>query len=226
MLSKQKRISMTQVKDAERTVRRVPAWLPWGLLGIFAVVLIVSGIMLKNTSKPPVGVAAAAVPSSIRPTQKEVDNYTVGPGLPKYISIPSIKVQKTRVRGLGLKAEQIISPSNVYDTGWYTGSSRPGQKGAMFIFGHVSSWSANGIFHNLKKLRPGDQVKVTRGDDRVFTYQVVSTKIYPADKVDMAAVLSPVDAKQGLNLMTCTGSVMKDTNEFSERLVVFTKFTH
>ena len=93
----------------------------------------------------------------------------------------------------------------------------------MFIFGHVSSWTANGVFHDLKKLKPGDQIAVTRGDDKVFIYQVVSSKVYSADDVDMNEVLSPVNAaKPGLNLMTCSGSVIKGTNNFSERLVVFT----
>jgi hypothetical protein len=39
----------------------------------------------------------------------------------------------------------------------------------------------------------------------------------------MKQVLSPINPnKPGLNLMTCTGHVMKGTSEFSERLVVFT----
>ncbi|MEI9913455.1 MAG: class F sortase [Candidatus Saccharibacteria bacterium] len=60
-----------------------------------------------------------------------------------------------------------------------------GQAGAMFIYGHVSSWTADGIFFNLKKLVQGDKIVITRGDNKTYTYQVVSTKIYPYNNVDM-----------------------------------------
>ena len=88
---------------------------------------------------------------------------------------------------------------------------------------NVSSWTANGVFYNLKQLQPGDKVIITRGDNKTFTYQVVSSKVYNYKKVDMQAALSPIESnKPGLNLMTCTGQVIKGTSEFNERLVVFT----
>lgn len=125
---------------------------------------------------------------------------------------------------LGLTSGGAIAvPDNIYDAGWYDKSSLPGQKGAMFIYGHVSSWTADGIFHDLKKLKAGDSVVITRGDNKKFTYRVISTKTYPYNKVDMNQVLSPIDGNEtGLNLMTCTGQIIKGTSEFNERLVVFT----
>jgi sortase A len=93
----------------------------------------------------------------------------------------------------------------------------------MFIYGHVSSWTNDGVFYNLKKLKAGDTITITRGDNTTYNYQVVSVKIYPYNNVDMEQVLAPIDAsKPGLNLMTCTGQVIKGTSEFNERLVVFT----
>ena len=165
-----------------------------------------------------------SAPSSSEPSSKAIANYRVAPSLPRYIEIPSINVGRTRVIRLGVtKKKQIASPGNIYDAGWYDKSSKPGQDGAMFIYGHVSSWTADGVFYNLKSLRPGDKVIITRGDNKKFTYRVVFSKIYPADKIDMHAALSPAQAgKPGLNLMTCAGHVIKNTNNLSERLVVFT----
>jgi sortase (surface protein transpeptidase) len=163
-------------------------------------------------------------PSSTKPSQQSVDSYSVAANLPKYINIPDINVTKSRIVQLGLKKNnQIAEPDNIYDTGWYNTSSKPGQSGAMFIFGHVSSWKANGVFYDLKKLQTGKRITITRGDSQVFTYQVISSKIYPYKNVDMKAVLSPVDpSRPGLNLMTCTGNIIKGTNEFDERVVMFT----
>lgn len=166
-----------------------------------------------------------AAPSAKKPSQHEVTTYSVAPDLPRTISIPAISVPQSRVISLGLtKGNQIAAPNNVYDAGWYTGSAKPGQQGAMFIYGHVSSWQAKGIFYNLGKLKAGDSVTITRGDGKIYTYQVVSLKTYPYNDVDMQTVLSPVDANTpGLNLMTCTGKVIKGTSTFDHRLVVFTK---
>lgn len=215
---------MAKAKDPALKVRKFPMWLPWALIIVGVIGVLVSGILLKNTSKPPANVAVAAAPSSSKPSPKTVTSYTVPPTDPKYIAIPAIKISQVRIINLGLdKTGAIATPDNIYDTGWYNQSSRPGQSGATFIYGHVSSWQTNGIFYNLKKLTPGDTVAVTRGDNKVFTYRVVSSKIYPADDVDMNTVLSPVEAdRPGLNLMTCTGTVIKGTSEFTERLVVFT----
>ena len=201
-----------------------PALVVFGLaLGAAATILFVHD---KQTELHlPAGVAASQVaPSTVKPTTQAVASYTVPADNPKYLSIPAIKITDTRIIQLGLtKTHQIAVPDNVYDTGWYDASAEPGQNGAMFIYGHVSSWTVDGVFYNLKKLAVGDKIRVTRGDNRVFTYQVVTTKIYPHDNVDMNSVLAPIDAKTpGLNLMTCTGKVIKGTSEFSERLVVFT----
>lgn len=197
-----------------------------------ALVILAAFVYYKQTLSPqaPSGdnQTQAGQPSAVKPKRNEIDSYQVAPLLPRYISIPSIKVGKTRVIQLGLtKNNQIAVPSNIFDAGWYNNSSRPGDNGAMFIYGHVSSWQADGIFYNLNKLRPGDKIVVTRGDNKQYTYQVDSTKVYSHDSVDMKAVLSPVNSSRpGLNLMTCTGTVIKGTSEFSERLVVFTSLVN
>lgn len=211
-----------------RLNRKDSLYLAWALILIGVTALIASVfIIYKNSHRAepqdPLG-TTQAVPSSIKPTQKTIAAYSVAPDLPKYISIPAIDITQTRIIQLGLLNNgQIATPDNIYDTGWYNGSAKPGQNGAMFIYGHVSSWTADGIFYNLNKLKSGNTVTIVRGDNTTFTYRVVSLKVYPYTKVDMHAVLSPVSTDTpGLNLMTCTGQVIKGTSEFNERLVVFT----
>lgn len=165
-----------------------------------------------------------AAPASVKPKPEEVAQYQVAPDLPKYINIPAIHMSQVRIFQLGLgKGNKIATPDNIFDAGWYKASAKPGQDGAMFIYGHLSNWESNGSFYDLHKLKPGDTVTVTRGDNRQFTYKVTETKTYPADSVPMDTVLAPtVAGQQGLNLMTCAGKVIKGTNDFTERLVVYT----
>jgi LPXTG-site transpeptidase (sortase) family protein len=189
-------------------------------------------VTLHDPSPPPLTKLAtpdlnhvSKLPSA--PSKQATVNYTVAPSLPKYIAIPAIHIPNTEVVPLGLDTTGAIDvPSSSYVSGWYNGSAKPGQQGAMFIYGHVAGWYTGGIFYNLKKLHAGDIVRVTRGDNKVYTYEVITSKVYPYQSVDMQAVLAPVVKNvPGLNLMTCTGTVVKGSNPitFNERLVVFTK---
>jgi LPXTG-site transpeptidase (sortase) family protein len=179
---------------------------------------------VRPLPQPTKSVVAGPTPSAVKPKPSAVEAYTVAPDLPRYIEIPQIGVPKSRVMGLSTDTKQQIAvPNNLFDVGWYKQSGKPGEAGAMFMYGHVSGWQANGVFYNLYQLRAGDTVTVTRGDNAVFTYTVVATKRYPVSAVDMAAALAPVTrGRQGLNLMTCAGKMDEATGEFSERLVVFT----
>lgn len=211
---------------------RVRLFIGFGLIVIGLTGLILAAVIYANRPRPPKLTGSQAVksvdatipPSSAKPSTKDEAAYSVPYSNPKYISIPAIGINNVPVLKLGLMADgAIATPDNIYDSGWYDGSSLPGQPGAMFIFGHVSSWTANGIFYNLKKLAPGDTVTITRGDNTTYSYSVVTTKVYSYNAVDMNQVLSPINASvPGLNLMTCTGQVISGTSEFNKRLVVFT----
>jgi len=199
------------------------------LIAVGLVLALVAVMMLvdqhKTKPKPPPGaLTSKSAPSSVKPKPQAVASYSVPATDPKYITISAIGVSRTPILKLGLTASGAIAvPDNIYYTGWYDGSVKPGQNGAMFIYGHVSSWTADGVFYNLKKLIAGDKITITRGDNTIYTYQVVSSKVYPYNNVPMNTVLVPVRSNTpGLNLMTCTGKVIAGTSEFNERLVVYT----
>ena len=168
------------------------------------------------------GAGDAAVISTVKPSAAAIRQYVVAPNLPRYLKIPKLGVN-ARVLQVGLTASGAIgTPNNVYDTAWYLGSAEPGQTGATVIDGHVSSWTTKGIFYNLKKLVPGDSIQIVRGDGTVFNYQVVRTQAYNVKSVNMHAAITPVTSgKSGLNLITCTGDVLKGGGGYSQRLIVF-----
>jgi sortase (surface protein transpeptidase) len=161
-------------------------------------------------------------PSTLKVTNSEFDNYTSAPSLPRYIFIPKIGVRAI-VRELGLTADnQIAAPDNVFDTGWFIGSSKPGQSGAVLIDGHVSSWTTHGVFYSIKSLVAGDAIRVELGGGNTINYKVVKTVVYDYQDVDISKLLAPVITGQpGLNLITCTGDVISGTNDFNERVVVY-----
>lgn len=168
----------------------------------------------KNSSSSP--------PSTVKPTPNTIASFIVAPNLPRYLNIPKLGVH-ARVFSVGLtRSGSLETPHNIYDTDWYDESSLPGQPGAMLIDGHVSSWTAHGVFYGIKTLLPGDLLQIVRGDGQIFNYKVVKTQIYNANNVNMAAALSSIiPGKPGLNLITCTGDVIPGTNDFNERVVVY-----
>jgi sortase (surface protein transpeptidase) len=166
--------------------------------------------------------ASNDLPDTTRPSNQAVSQYVVAPDLPRYLKIPKLGVS-ARIMQAGVNtAGALDTPKNVYDTAWYTGSAKPGLPGAALIDGHVSSWTTPGVFHDLDKLVSGDQLQITRGDGAVFNYRVVKRQVYNVGQVDMQAALTPITAgKPGLNLISCTGQVIKGTGRYSQRVIVF-----
>jgi LPXTG-site transpeptidase (sortase) family protein len=160
--------------------------------------------------------------STVMPSAKAFTAYAVAPNLAKYLKIPAIGVD-ARVLQVGvLSSGALGTPDNVFDTAWYTGSAQPGQPGATLIDGHVSSWTSHGVFYNLHNLKAGDTIQIVKGDNSVVNYVVMKTQVYSAGDVNMQAAITPITPSvSGLNLITCTGRVIKGTSNFNQRVVVF-----
>lgn len=172
--------------------------------------------------------AQAADPSNDRDNLTEdkpsgTSTYKVAPDLPRVLQIPSIGVN-ARVLQLGVKSNnELATPSNIYDAGWYTGSSKPTDRaGAILIDGHVSGPTKHGVFYNLKKLKAGDEMILERGDGEKLTFVVTRSKTVKTEEVDMGEMMrSDEPTKLALNLITCGGVFDAKNNEFESRVLVF-----
>ncbi len=196
------------------------------MTGVLVVIACIASSLQGGTPPTATGsriqATAAALPNTQVPSTDEITAYTVPADAPRLIIIPRIDT-RARVMALGLDvAGRIDAPHNVHDAGWFNQSSKPGRPGAIVIDGHVSGWASKGVFYNLNKLSPGDPIIIERGDTSRVTYHVAKSQGYEADKVDMTALLAPIDPEHpGLNIITCTGAVLKGTNEYDKRLIVF-----
>ncbi len=160
-------------------------------------------------------------PSTVKPAPTVVRTYTVPPANPRYLDIPKLKVHG-RVLALGVdRKNELKAPYGIYDAGWYDASAKPGENGAMLVDGHSGIGRTRGIFHDLTKLVPGDDIVVQRGDGQTFTYKVVDVKVQDVGQVDMSTLLVSADtAKPGLNLITCAGDQIPGTFSLKQRVVV------
>lgn len=160
--------------------------------------------------------------SESEPTTQAKRAYSVAADMPKYIKINSLNVW-ARVLRVGVdKNSEIGTPNNVYDTGWYDGSAKPGQPGAALIDGHVLGPTKGGIFANLKNIKTGSEIIIVTGDDRELKYSVVATEAVDAATIDVGRLLRPYgDASQGLTLITCNGKYNSKSETFNKRFIVY-----
>ena len=167
--------------------------------------------------------ASTNLPTDEKPKDANfVSNYKVAPLVPQTITIKKINVFARTLQVGTDKEGRMDVPKTAYDAAWYTGSSRPGELGAMVINGHVQGVGGPAIFTKLGTLVAGDVIGVKRGDGQQFSYTVVATEHVAADKVNMAKVLvSQNTAKPGLNLITCGGDYNNATGQFAERTIIY-----
>lgn len=159
-------------------------------------------------------------------SQNEIDSYEAAPDAPETLRIGSIGV-KARVLPMAVGADGAIqTPSRIADAGWYTGASKPGDAGAVFIDGHVSGPNKPGIFKRLTELKKDDSIELEVGDNTQYVYEVVATEKVSYKNVDMQKALRPYNgATRGLNIITCTGIYDKGAKTFTERFIVYAVLT-
>lgn len=159
-----------------------------------------------------------------KPHASALANYKVADDLPRALYIEKLGIA-ARIKPMGVNNDgSIQAPINIYDSGWCNGSVKPGQIGAMFIDGHASGASREGLFAYLDTLSVGDQISVEKGDGTRLNYKVVHTAVVDLDKVDMKSMLLPYgNALRGLNLMTCTGHWVNEANTMDKRVLVYTE---
>ena len=203
------------------------------LLFIFGLYVAIDGWMINQAASEQSEVLAAQTDStseqgggSPQPSEaapSSTHEYVVAPDMPRKLSIPSIGVS-ARVLRMGVRSDnQMEAPKNIYDTGWYSGSSKPTDAaGAILIDGHVSGPTKQGVFYNIKKLNTGDEISLERGDGQVSTFVVQRVETKLVSEVDMGVMMQSFDkTKLGLNLITCGGQFNARENKYESRTLVF-----
>ena len=157
-----------------------------------------------------------------KPTEGEIQTYQAAADAPRIIRIPKLEVE-ARVKRVGSSLNgEPISPSNIFDVGWYDDSSKPGQPGAVLINGHITGSTKNGVFYDLATLEPNDVIEIERGDKTILTYIVNKVQTYNGDQIDMSTALQSIDvSKNGLNIMTSLSNYDGSVGQSNQRVIVY-----
>lgn len=213
----------TSKSSTVRSRMKLPTWkknLPkfiWGgVILIFAAFFLRVFIWEQNYYKEKEGservvatTGTVSQPVEVDETEPNVEEYTVAPDKPRYLSIPKLNIQNARILEVGLSPEgQMLTPYNIFDVGWYNGSAKPGTKGTSIIDGHNGGPHIHGVFKNLPDLVYGDKITIEMGDGTIYTYQIIDNVTVPLNEADakmLYAAQSPVSGKESITLITCTG---------------------
>lgn len=231
----QKNINQHKKQPIKTTLIYV-AVLAFVTVGYFGVVYLYNHSNLSTKTTTPTAPSSDKVVNSDAPdaavegtdetkvVASTLDSYTVAADMPRFLGIKSLNM-KARIQEMGVNSQGAVqAPVNIYDSGWYTGSAKPGTQGAAFVDGHASGSTREGLFAYIDTLKSGDIVTVEQGDGTLFSYKVVNVETVSKDAVDMDKALAVYGgAKEGLNLMTCTGRWIANQETYDKRVIVYTE---
>ena len=153
-----------------------------------------------------------------------IDSYKVSADMPRVLSIESLGIRSRILPMSVTNTGAIQAPTNIFDSGWYTGSAKPGTSGAGLIDAHASGATREGLFAYLDKLKEGDKISVERGNGEILNYAVVHVETVDLSTIDMTKALETYgDVKEGINLITCSGTWMPDEATYDKRVLVYTE---
>ena len=143
----------------------------------------------------------------------------MGRSVPVRLRIAAIGVDSTLME-LGLKSDGTMQvPPSGFPAGWYTGAPTPGELGPAIIAGHID-WNGPGVFYDLHKLKPGDQIVVTRKDGSSPVFRVSRVATFPKGQFPTDMVYGNID-HPGLRLITCGGTFNKQSGHYEDNIVAF-----
>ena len=149
---------------------------------------------------------------------------TLPKSAPASLQIPAINVD-TRLVGLGLEADKTMAvPRESGVAGWYRYGPTPGERGPAVITGHVDWQDSAGVFHDLRTLKPGDELTVGRRDGTAAEFRVDRVEQYAKAAFPTEEVFGNLN-HAGLRLITCGGAFDRATLNYQDNVVVYATMT-
>lgn len=159
------------------------------------------------------------------PPQSPPRPVALGASRSTRLIIPAIGVDASDITDLGLRADRTMEvPDDAGTVGWYSNSPTPGESGPALLAAHVDWKGRLGVFHDLSKLRPGDQATVERADGSVASFTVRRVEQHPKDRFPTQSVYGHVEAPE-LRLVTCGGQFDRKAGEYRDNIVVYAELT-
>lgn len=141
---------------------------------------------------------------------------------PVSIQIPKIKIDTKIEKVQKDKNGTMDVPQDFNNVGWYSLGPKPGQIGNSVIDGHYDSKTGAAIFYRLSNLQTGDEIYIKDAKGEMRTFIIKDKKIYKNNVFPIQEVFGKTN-KRMLNLITCEGVFNTKSQEYLNRLVIYSE---
>lgn len=196
-----------------------------GLAAVLGVTVLTSADTLGPTSPGSAASAHKPVGTVVWAASNPPHEVALSASHPRRLRIPAIGIDTTAIADLGLRADRTMEvPADAGTVGWYKHAPTPGERGPALLAAHVDWKNQKGVFHDLRKLSPGNQVIVERADGSVASFTTLRVDQYPKDRFPTQMVFGEVGGPE-LRLVTCGGQFDQETGSYQDNIVVYAKIT-
>ncbi len=138
---------------------------------------------------------------------------------PAGLSITGIGVTGAPVRPVGVEpnGEMEIPPAE--EVGWYRFGAAPGEPGSSVLAAHIAYDGVDGVFRNLDRVAPGEEVVVDFDDGTSERYRV--TEVVTHRKEALPADVFSRDGVERLVLITCGGDFNPSLRSYESNVVAY-----
>ncbi|MFF0275662.1 class F sortase [Streptomyces sp. NPDC015492] len=144
---------------------------------------------------------------------------------PVKVAVPALFIEAP-VTGLRLDGQgRLGAPplSKPMTAGWHQTGPSPGEAGTAVLVGHRDTLTGPALFLNLKALRRGDTVRITRADHRAAVFTVDEVNTYAKEAFPDRKVYGSTGRPE-LRLITCGGRFDK-RHGYAANVIVFAHLT-
>lgn len=199
------------------------------LVGILLAGLLIgsSGLALPGTTD---GTTSSAISSPAAATAPPLSVASVSPlpsSPPTRLEVPSIGVDDASLLPLGLQPDRTVEVppvTNPMEAGWFKYGATPGAVGPGVLLGHINGSGKKGVFYDLDKVQPGQQVLVTRQDGKKAVFTITAIRSFEKTAFPTQLVYGKTPDSQ-IRLITCGGVFDRQARSYLSNIIVFASLT-
>jgi hypothetical protein len=103
---------------------------------------------------------------------------------------------------------------------WYSNGPTPGSLGPAVVLGHVNGDGKPGIFADLHRVQPGQEIDVDRADGQTAVFTISHIETVAKDAFPTQRVYGNTPDAQ-LRLITCGGSLNQAAHNYLSNVIVY-----
>jgi Sortase domain len=150
----------------------------------------------------------------------------VGTSSPTRVRVPAIAADSSLVPvGLDARNRVDVPPvSQPMQAAWFSRSPTPGAVGPAVVLGHVNGNGRRGVFADLSRVRPGQEIEVDRADGRTAVFTVYRVTTVPKNAFPTTEVYGNTPDAQ-IRLVTCGGELDESQHSYLSNVIVYATLT-